>query len=69
MSRNSLLEAGAKYEFEVTATGFEPRTTYVYVTRQEHTVKCTVQISAQNTVQSVQSVQLSVCLRTKWFWD
>ena len=27
MSRNSLLEAGAKSEGEVTATGFEPRTT------------------------------------------
>ena len=26
MSRNSLLEAGAKSEDEVTATGFEPRT-------------------------------------------
>ena len=28
MSRNSLLEAGAKSEGEVTATGLEPRTTY-----------------------------------------
>ena len=27
MSRNSLLEAGAKSEGEVTATGLEPRTT------------------------------------------
>ena len=27
MSRNSLLEAGAKYEAEVTATGLKPRTT------------------------------------------
>ena len=27
MSRNSLLEAGAKSEGEVTATGFEPTTT------------------------------------------
>ena len=27
MSRNSLLEAGAKSECEVTATGLEPRTT------------------------------------------
>ena len=28
MSRNSLLEAGAKSEGKVTATGLEPRTTY-----------------------------------------
>ena len=28
MSRNSLLEAGAKSEGEVTATGVEPRTTW-----------------------------------------
>ena len=28
MSRNSLLEAGAKSEGEVTTTGLEPRTTY-----------------------------------------
>ena len=29
MSRNSLLEAGAKSEGEVTATGLEPRTTWL----------------------------------------
>ena len=28
MSRKSLLEAGVKSEVQVTATGFEPRTTY-----------------------------------------
>ena len=64
MSRNSLLEAGAKSKVWVTATGLEPRTTSFrklcsvgslwngYVIWQEHTVKCTVQRSTQNTVQS-----------------
>ena len=35
-----------------------------YMTWQEHTVKCTVQISSQNTAQW----WLSICLRTMWFW-
>ena len=35
MSRNSLLEAGAKSEGEVTATGLERRTTYI-----QETIEC-----------------------------
>ena len=45
----------------------------VYVTWQEHTVKCTVQISTHNTTQSFKKMAslakwLSVRLRTKWLW-
>ena len=36
MSRNSLLEAGAKSEGEVTATGLEPRTTFFADTANYH---------------------------------
>ena len=40
-----------------------------YVTWQEHTVKCTVQISTQNTAQSFgQFGQMVECSLTKWFW-
>ena len=41
-----------------------------YVTWQEHKVKCTVEITTQNTAQSLASLAkwLSVRLRTKWFW-
>ena len=39
-------------------------------TWQEHTVKCTVQISTHNSAQSLVSLAkwLSVRLRTKWLW-
>ena len=41
-----------------------------YVTWQEHIVKCTIQISTQNTAQSfgLLAKWLSVSLPTKWFW-
>ena len=59
MLRNSLLEASAKSEGEKSGAKLTFRQLYrldslwhAYVTWQQYTVKCTVQISTQNTAQS-----------------
>ena len=57
MSRNSLLEAGAKSEGEVTATRLEPRTTQFL---NEHS---TIWPNLASLAK-----WLSVRLRTNWFW-
>ena len=78
MSRNSLFEAGAKYQGEVNATGLEPRTTQFL---NEHSTIWQNWPILANTkpyfgnhstlnwpILASLAKWLSVRLRTKWFW-